>query len=195
MDINTIATEFIEVNQRRRELEKREEYLKGILADHFQATKTLSLDTDTGTIRYQASQHTDYDVPLLREILPESIFQLVTRLSVNDALLTQLIKDGKVDDTKVARARRVTSVYRIVVQSPADRPLIRPVSKESPVAPPVASPVQPPRKKKTQSTTRSQRVKAETRPPVDLQKTEEQPKETKQPPKRSRKPRAKKPPS
>ena len=88
MDINTVATEFIEVNQRRRELEKREEYLKGILTEHFQATKTLSLDTDRGTIRYQASQHTDYDIPLLREILPESVFQLVTRLSVNDALLT-----------------------------------------------------------------------------------------------------------
>ncbi len=191
MDINTVATEFIEVNQRRRELEKREEYLKGILTEHFQATKTLSLDTDRGTIRYQASQHTDYDIPLLREILPESIFQLVTRLSVNDALLTQLIKDGKVDDIKVARARRVSSVYRIVVQSLANRPLIRPVSKESPAAPPV----QPPRKKKTQSATRSQQGKAEKRPLVDLQKAEDEPKETKQPLKRSRKPGPRKPPS
>ncbi len=191
MDINTIATEFIEVNQRRRELEKREEYLKGILADHFQATKTLSLDTDTGTIRYQASQHTDYDIPLLREILPESIFQLVTRLSVNDALLTKLIKDGKVDDTKVARARRVSSVYRIVVQSLPNRSTIRPVSKESPVT----FPVQPSGKKKAQSTTRGQRGKAEKRSPGDPQKPEEQTKKTEQSPKRSRQPRAKKPPS
>ena len=84
---------------------------------------------------------------------------------------------GKVDDIKVARARRVSSVYRIVVQSLANRPLIRPVSKESPAAPPV----QPPRKKKTQSATRSQQGKAEKRPLVDLQKAEDEPKETKQP--------------
>jgi len=191
MDINAIATEFIEVNQRRRELEKREEYLKGILAEHFQTTKTLSLDTDRGIIRYQASQHTDYDIPLLRGILPESIFQLVTRLSVNDALLAQLIKDGKVDDTKVARARRVSSVYRIVVQSLSNISPIRPASKESPFE----SPVAPSGKKKAQGKTRDQRGKAETRPPVDWQKTEEQPAKAEQSPKRSRKPRAKKPPS
>jgi hypothetical protein len=161
MDIDAVATEFIEINQRRRELEKREEYLKGILTEHFQSTKTLSLDTDEGTVRYQASQHTDYDIPLLREILSESIFQLVTRLSVNDALLSQLIKDGKVDDTKVARARRVSSVYRIVVQSPKNRSPLRPVSKESSVTLSDG----PSSKKKAQSTTRSQRSKGRKKPP------------------------------
>ena len=127
MDINMVATEFIEVNRRRRELEKREEYFKGILAEHFQSTKTLSLDTEQGRICYQASQRAEYDISVLREILPEPIFQLVTRLSVNDVLLSQLIKDGKVDGTKVERAKRVNSTYRVVVQSLPVKPSISPV--------------------------------------------------------------------
>ena len=87
MDINSVATEFIELNRRRRELEKREEYFKGILVEYFQSTKTLSLDTAEGRICYQASQRAEYDIPVLREILPEPIFQLVTKLSANDALI------------------------------------------------------------------------------------------------------------
>ncbi|NLJ60413.1 MAG: hypothetical protein GX338_05640 [Firmicutes bacterium] len=182
MDIDNIATEFIEVNRRRKELEKREEYLKGILVEHFQSTKTLSLDTDKGRISYQASQHTDYDIPLLRESLPESIFQLVTKLSVNDTLLTQLIKDGKIDDTKVARARRVRSVYRIVVQSLPNISPLRPVSKESPVI----SPVQPLSGKKARSKTGGQQGKAKekTPRPGGRQKPEKQLKDTEKQPKK-----------
>jgi hypothetical protein len=193
MDINGVAAEFIEVNQRRRELEKREEYLKGILTEHFQSTKTLSLDTDKGRICYQASQHTDYDIPLLRETLPESIFQLVTKLSVNDALLTQLIKDGKIDDAKVARARRISSVYRIVVQSLTNMSPIRPASKQSPRTPSV----EPSRKKTAKSKAGSQPNKAKEKAPGPSvrQKTEKQPEKTEQPPKRPRKPRERKSPS
>lgn len=172
MDINSIATEFIEVNQRRRELEKREEHLKGILTEHFQSTKTLSLDTDKGRICYQASQRNVYDIPMLREILPDSVFQFITRVSVNDVLLSQLIKDGKVSDVKVAPARQVDSVYRIVVQPLPDRSQIDSVAKPSSVEPCSEPPSKKKAKrtdeskKKTKDTAESKPGKAQKRKPV-----------------------------
>ncbi len=101
---------------------------------------------------------------------------------MNDTLLTQLIKDGKIDDTKVARARRVRSVYRIVVQSlPNISPPLRPVSKESPVI----SPVQPLSGKKARSRTGGQQGKAreKTPRPGGRQKPEKQLKDTEKQPK------------
>ena len=185
MDINSIASEFIEINQRRREFEKREEYLKGILVEHFQSTKTLSLDTDKGRICYQASQRTDYDIPLLRQSIPETVFQLVTKLSVNDALLSQLVKDGKVDSTKIEKARRISSVYRIVVQSLPDRPSMTPVQESGSIE---TSLDKPGKTGEAQDKLGSQREKSRKRPSVSGQEAQEKPK-------RSRKPKGAKPSS
>jgi len=41
-----LATEFIEVNRRRKELEKREEYLKGTPGGAFSVHKNTVIDTD-----------------------------------------------------------------------------------------------------------------------------------------------------
>ncbi|MEW6227657.1 MAG: hypothetical protein AB1700_06105 [Bacillota bacterium] len=116
MGITSVAREFIEVNQRRKELEKQEECLKEILIEHFRATKTTCVETDIGKVSYLESQKADYDIPALRQVLPETMFNLVTKVSVNDAVLSQLIKDGKVDPRGIERARKVTWVYRVVVK-------------------------------------------------------------------------------
>ncbi|MDI7247741.1 MAG: siphovirus Gp157 family protein [Bacillota bacterium] len=117
MDISAIAREFIDVNQRRKELEKREEYLKGALVQHFQATGAKHLETEAGKVSYLEAQKVDYDIPLLRQALPASVFELVTKVSVNDAVLSQLLRDGKVDAAAVERARKVSLVHRVVAQA------------------------------------------------------------------------------
>lgn len=117
VDIAAIAREFIDINQRRKDLEKREEYLKGILVKHFQTTGARHVDTDAGKVSYLEAQTVDYDIPLLRQALPPSVFELVTKVSVNVAVLSRLVRDGKVDAAAVERARRVTLVYRVVAQA------------------------------------------------------------------------------
>lgn len=129
MGITSVAREFIEVNQRRKELEKQEECLKEILIEHFRATKTTCVETDIGKVSYLESQKADYDIPALRQVLPETVFNLVTKVSVNDAVLSQLIKDGKVDPRGIQQARKVTWVYRVVAQVlpgaiPVERPQV-----------------------------------------------------------------------
>lgn len=119
MDITSVAGEFIEINQRRKELEKREDYLKTVLVRHFQETKTTHVETDKGKVSYIESQKVDYDIPALRQAIPEAVFNLVTKVSVNDAVLSQLIKDGKVDPKGIEQARRVTLMYRVVAQIPS----------------------------------------------------------------------------
>jgi len=116
VDITGVARGLIEVNQRRKELERQEERLKEILIEHFRATKTTCVETDIGKVSYLESQKADYDIPALRQVLPETVFNLVTKVSVNDAVLSQLIKDGKVDPREIERARKVTWVYRVVAQ-------------------------------------------------------------------------------
>lgn len=116
-DIRAVAEEFIEVNERRKELERREEHLRGLLVQYFDATGTRQLEVGTGKVSYAEAQKVDYDVPLLRQVLPASVFELVSRVSVNDTMLSQLVREGKVDAAAVERARRVTLVHRVVAQA------------------------------------------------------------------------------
>ncbi|MGE5587256.1 MAG: hypothetical protein ACM3ZO_03430, partial [Clostridia bacterium] len=128
MDISAIAKEFIDINERRKELEKREEYLRGVLVQHFQATGTKQLETERGKVSYVEAQKVDYDVPLLRHALPPPVFDLVARVSINDSVLSQLVRDGKVDPAAVERAKKVTHVYRVVAQA-------RPLAAATPATP------------------------------------------------------------
>ncbi len=132
MDIVGVAREFIGLNQRRREIEKQEEQLKAILVEHFRASRTTCVDTDIGKVSYLESEKADYDVPALRRALPEAVFDLVTRVSVNDAMLTQLIKDGKVDPRTIEQARKVTWVHRVVAQPASEATVAQTSSRRPP---------------------------------------------------------------
>lgn len=126
-DIRVVAEEFIEVNERRKELEKREDSLKEVLVRYFEETGERQLDTDRGTVSYLESKRVEYDIPSLRRVLPPHLFELVTKVSVNDSILSQLAGEGKVDAAAVEQARKVTIVHRVVAQA-------RPVS-AAPAAP------------------------------------------------------------
>ena len=115
VDIAGIAREFIEVNQQRRELERQEEYLKGLLVEHFRTARTSWIETEKGKVGYVEFERVDYDIDMLRKALPQAIFDLVTKVSINDVVLMQLVRDGKVDPRDIEPARRTSLIRRIVV--------------------------------------------------------------------------------
>ena len=114
MEITRLADEFLEIGRRRKELEERESMIRKELEKYFKTTGTKGIKTEQGKVSFVEVTSVEYDVEILKGIIPLALCATVLKVTANAKVIEGLVKGGVLDDSLLAPARRETVHYRIV---------------------------------------------------------------------------------
>ncbi|MCL4514797.1 MAG: hypothetical protein M1379_04315 [Firmicutes bacterium] len=114
MEITRLADEFLEIGRKRKELEERESMLRKELEEYFRATGTKGVKTSQGKVSFVEATSVEYDVEILKGIVPPSLYATILKVTANARVIEGLVKGGVLADSLLAPARRETVHYRIV---------------------------------------------------------------------------------